>query len=178
MLENALVSSVKKLQEAKKKALLLDFAIIGGFAVSTWGYPRATEDIDFAISAERNKLKELAEFLKGELRQGDSSDPLIATINFEMKECLIQLILFPRNWETLAFKDIKLVSLKGKDVPVVGWKEIVLLKLYAGSAADLLDAKRVIDAQEPGQRALDSLREISKQFRVSKKLDRAMTLKR
>jgi len=178
MLQNALVSSVKKLQDAKDNGLIIDFAIIGGFAVAAWGYPRATEDIDFAISVNRDRLKEVAAYFKGELKVGDFSDPLIATINFELEKCLIQLIVLPKNWEAIAFEDLQLINLMGTDLPIIGWEQLVLLKLYAGSDMDLYDVKRIIDTREPGQRSLEALKVKSRKLRVSKKFEKALAIKR
>lgn len=178
MLQNALVNSVAKLKEAQEEGRLIDFALIGGFAVSSWGYPRATADVDFAVRIERVKIKGLASHLRARVRLGDDRDPLVATVNFEVEGQPIQLVVFPNTWDKVAFEEVQLVELEGREIPIVGWKQMVLLKLYAGSDADLFDAKRILEVQDPGKRGLKNLRDRAKSLRVSKKLDRALDISR
>jgi len=178
MLKKALVRAVAKLQGALEKGLISDFALIGGFAVSAWGYPRATDDIDFAIQLDRVNIKALSKFLPAKLRLGDSTDPLIATYDFEIESHLVQLIVFPNNWDKIAFSSVQQIEMEGHQIPLADWKAMVLLKLYAGSPSDLYDAKRIIEVQDPGQRAIKALREKAKLLRVSKKFDLALAIKR
>jgi hypothetical protein len=178
MLQNALVSSVAKLQQAKNDGQLSDFALIGGFAVSAWGYPRATADVDFALRIKREKIKDLALYLEAKFRLGDDRDPLVATVNFNIENNPIQLVVFPNNWDKVAFEEIQLSLTKDGEIPIVGWKQMVLLKLYAGSDADLFDAKRILEVQDPGKRGLETLRDRAKKLRVSKKFDRALQISR
>jgi len=91
---------------------------------------------------------------------------------------LIQLIVLPKNWEAIAFEDLQLINLMGTDLPIIGWEQLVLLKLYAGSDMDLYDVKRIIDTQEPGQRSLEALKVKSRKLRVSKKFEKALAIKR
>lgn len=174
MLRNALRKAVTELEKARERELIFNYVLIGGFAVSAWGYSRATEDVDFAISLDRRKLEELANFLKGELRRGEVGEPLIATITFERESYPIQLIVFPNTWEKVAFSDVQEIKLGTEEIRCLNWRSTVLLKLYAGSPADLEDAKRIIATQEPGERGLETLRRDSVRLRVSKKLDRAL----
>lgn len=176
MLQKALVNAVTKLEEVKSKGLLSDFILIGGFAVSAWGYPRATDDIDFAIKLNREKLLELAEHLKAILKQGDDTDPLVAILEFESLTYPVQLMVFPKNWEDIAFSEVKLAQITDLELPLPNWKSLVLLQLYAGSEADLYDAKRILDIQGPGTRAEEVLRETARRLRVSKKFDRMLKI--
>ncbi len=60
MFEEELENAIIKLNEAKKLGLLSRFVLIGAFAVSFWGRPRATADFDFSIDSSKEKLPELA----------------------------------------------------------------------------------------------------------------------
>ncbi|HLZ35809.1 MAG TPA: hypothetical protein VKP13_17540 [Nitrospira sp.] len=39
-----------RLDDAKARLLLDQYALIDGFAVSAWGLPRATQDVDSALA--------------------------------------------------------------------------------------------------------------------------------
>ena len=50
MFQEALTEILSRLEAAHNRRLLHAYALIGGFAVSAWGVPRATHDIDFAVA--------------------------------------------------------------------------------------------------------------------------------
>ncbi len=174
MFELALKTAIAKLRAAKAEQLLEDFALIGAFAVSRWATPRATGDIDFVISSSKNKLPELASFCAGELRLGDVKDPLLATISFEINDengaIPIQLVVLPPSWEKIALLDVLEEDLGEMIVPIVNWPALVLLKLYAGSALDLQDAKNVLLSVDPSETALQPILQTAKSLRVDRRM--------
>ncbi|MDK2745042.1 MAG: hypothetical protein NDI90_19260 [Nitrospira sp. BO4] len=62
----------------------------------------------------------------------------------------IQLIVLPSKMAALAFKNIERLDTLGCSVPVVNWKSLVLLKLFAGGPIDLLDANNIVAVRKPG----------------------------
>lgn len=65
MFQEALVNILSRLETARNRALLRAYALIGGFAVSAWGVPCATQDIDFAVAIGAADPQALANFMGG-----------------------------------------------------------------------------------------------------------------
>jgi hypothetical protein len=69
--QEALAEILSRLETAQRRGLLSRYALIGGFAVSAWGVPRATQDIDFAIAIAQADPKALATFIGGRYQAGE-----------------------------------------------------------------------------------------------------------
>ena len=65
MFQEALAKILSRLETAQRQGILSGYALIGGFAVSAWGVPRATQDIDFAIAIDQADPQALATFIGG-----------------------------------------------------------------------------------------------------------------
>jgi hypothetical protein len=61
--QQALTDVLSRLETARVHGLVEAFALIGGFAVSAWGVPRATQDIDCTVSIGTSEPQILALFL-------------------------------------------------------------------------------------------------------------------
>jgi hypothetical protein len=57
MFQEALTDILSRLETAKSRGLLSGYALIGGFDVSAWGVPRATQGFDFAIAMGQGNTK-------------------------------------------------------------------------------------------------------------------------
>ena len=178
MFEAALKQAIAKFEQAKESGLLENFALIGGLAVSRWSKPRATVDIDLAIALGNSQLEELADFFEGEFRKGDIRDPLQGSITFQITSesgaIPVQALQFPKSWEEVAFHDVDSQTLEGVNLPIVDWKALVLLKLYAGSALDLQDAENILATVSPKKSDLEHLKNKAQTLRVSRKLEKIL----
>ena len=178
MFEVTLKKVLKKLEKAQTAGLLESFALIGGLAVSRWSIPRATADIDLIVALGDSKIEALAEFLGGEYLKGDIRDPLRSSISFELKDkhgpVPIQILEFPKSWEKVAFQEISLDRVGDITLPIVHWKALVLLKLYAGSPLDLQDAQNILATVSPRKKELASLKKKAATLRVSNKLEKIL----
>ena len=178
MFKEALLEAVKRLQAARAEGVIRAFAVIGGFAVARWGLPRATGDLDFIISADESSLESAAAILGGRCQRGEYNDPLLGAITFEVRlsvgEVPVQLLIFPRRWEDAALDGMKEEVFEDVVIPFVDWKALVLLKLYAGSALDLEDARTVIDRNASGEEDFSCLRKKAASLRVSHRLNRVL----
>lgn len=65
MFQEVLAEILSRLETAQSRGLLSGYALIGGFGVSAWGVPRATQDFDFAIAIGQADPQALAT-LKGQ----------------------------------------------------------------------------------------------------------------
>lgn len=161
MFPEVLSQIIARLERARENRLLRTYALIGGFAVSAWGVSRATQDIDLAVALGTSAPSALAAHLDGTYEAGDADDPLGGvfrlTIESDAQEVPVQLIVLRPNWADEVFRDIETVKLLGCTVPIVNWRSLVLMKLYAGGPIDLQDAKGIIMVRKPGAAEQESL---------------------
>lgn len=180
MFAKALAEAVRRLRKLSQTGELSAFALIGGLAVSRWSEPRATGDLDFAIKLGSLSLEDLAARLKGKHRVGDIRDPLEGSVTFYVsKEASVpvQLVQFPPAWEEIALHDLKEHSLDALSIPIADWKAIVLLKLYAGGALDLEDARKILYVMGTEEADLSYIRKKAAALRVSKRLAKIQLLR-
>ena len=153
MFQEALVEILSRLETAQSRGLLSKYALIGGFAVSAWGVPRATQDFDFAIAIDQADPQVLATFIGGRYQAGEPDDPLrgVVTVSVEVEHepISLQLVCFPPVLTELAFRHIETLSVLGNSVPVVSWPVLIILKLYAGGPHDLLDVHQILKIRRP-----------------------------
>ena len=165
MFREALTQIVQKLEKAKAGGLLRGYGLIGGFAVSAWGSPRATDDIDFVIVVDSPDPAKLTDVLGGHYRHGSADDPLRGVFNtsvtVEAATIPIQLILLPASWTDIVLAGLKVFTVAGSSVPVVSWQTLVLLKLYAGGPQDLIDAQGIWIARQPDDTAVSEMQALA-----------------
>jgi hypothetical protein len=151
--QEALAEILSRLETAQNRGLLSGYALIGGFAVSAWGVPRATQDIDFAIAIDRADQQALATFIGGRYQAGEPDDPLrgvvAVSIEVEHEPVPLQLVCFPSLLTELVFRHVETLSVLGCSVPVVSWPVLIILKLYAGGPHDLLDVHQILKVRGP-----------------------------
>lgn len=176
MFQIAFRSAVNQLEQLRLSGQLDSFAVIGGFAVARWGRPRATGDIDFAVRPSQTPIERLASMLGGVYRRGEITDPLLGSISFQIAtgagEVPVQLLHFPTAWEKITFHNLQRIELEHQSIPIVDWKALVLLKLYAGGALDLEDARGVLELASPKKKDRDYLEQKAKLLRISRRLKR------
>ena len=153
MFQEALAEILSRLETAHGRGLLSRYALIGGFAVSAWGVPRATQDFDFAIAIDQAEPQALATFIGGRYQVGEPDDPLrgVVTVSIEVEHepISLQLVCFPSLLTELAFRHIEMLSVLECSVPVVSWPVLIILKLYAGGPHDLLDVQQLLKVRRP-----------------------------
>lgn len=170
----ALTEIVRRLERARNDGLLRGYGLIGGFAAAAWGVPRATYDIDLALVTTSTDHQKIAEAIGAQFSAGDPSDPLRGvfhlTIDAQGQAVPIQLILLPTRWTDSVFKGLQPLPILDTSVPVVSWQALVLLKLYAGSPQDLLDAESVLSVRQPKPGEVKKMLLLAKTVGVSHEL--------
>lgn len=153
MFEEALTKVLSRLEGARVKGLLGDYALIGGFAVAAWGVPRATQDIDFAVAIGSKDPHALAASIGGRYDSGGVDDPLKgvirATVTVASGSVPVQLVFLPDAFTNAVFQRVETLSISNHRVPVVKWDILLLLKLYAGGPQDMLDARQILKIRQP-----------------------------
>jgi hypothetical protein len=152
--QEVLTDLLFRLETARNRGLLQAYALIGGFAVSAWGVPRATQHIDFAIAIGSANPQALATFLGGRFEAGEPDDPLSGVVHAFIQvgadPVALQLIFFPSSLTKITFKHVVTLSVMER-VPVVSWQMLILLKLYAGGPQDKLDTQQILQVRPHSQ---------------------------
>ncbi len=154
MFREALIEIIRRLDRARERKLVQASTLIGGFAVSVWGKPRATHDIALVVALDAGDLK-------AGYHPGDPDDPLRGVFRAEMPVgghvVPVQLIVLQPRWADVVFRRVETVSVLDCPVPVVSWQALVLLKLYAGGPVDLQDARDIVTVRRLGPTERENL---------------------
>ena len=146
--------------------------LIGGLAVSAWGYIRATDDIDFVVNIPAPEVQQrlAAAGLVTHVLKGSGLDReipwcvkgRIAGFAFDVLPPLVPI----------DFEQAVTVTLAGrKPVRVVDLDGLLRLKLRAGGPQDLLDAAKLLRLH-PEQ--VERIRPIAEKYRLWDQVDRWM----
>ncbi|MBN2491487.1 MAG: nucleotidyl transferase AbiEii/AbiGii toxin family protein [Planctomycetes bacterium] len=145
--------------------LAIPYAIMGGFAVRTWGIPRPTYDADLAVAAGGTGLQRLLAALEGvgftvpdEYRGGflDSvggMDKLKVTRFEEDTVWDVDLFLARGGLLQAAIARRRPVKLEGRSVSVMSPEDVILLKLLAFRRKDQVDVEEILKIAEGLDRA-------------------------
>jgi hypothetical protein len=128
----------------------IGYAVIGAMAASVHGVVRASLDADAVLSLAPQELGNLeakcasAGFLT-ELRHGDDDDPIAALLEVsDTYDNRVDLLCGLRGLDGGAFSRSIEVPFHGTTLRVAGVEDFIAMKLYAGSAQDIDDARRVL----------------------------------
>jgi hypothetical protein len=167
----ALAEIVRRLDDAKARGLLDHYALIGGFAVSAWGIPRATQDVGFALAIGSTDPATLSRHLHTEFQPGEADDPLRGVfrthVTVDDGSVPVQLILLPSEWNSIVFQNVESLPLLDQTVQVVSWQALILLKLYAGGPQDRLDAQHILSIRRPGESERRTVSALAEQLGLS-----------
>lgn len=142
----------------------IDFVVIGGFAVSAHGYPRATKDLDIVPAPDAENLERLAAVLKKlnatligmeelsaeEIVQPDAGG-LAMGGNFVLATSSGRLDVMQLVAPDLDFGELAAASVEdevfGHQVRFCSYEHLVAMKEAAGRPEDLLDLERLRQAR-------------------------------
>lgn len=163
-----------------------DSIVIGALALAVHGYPRATEDLDLAVSTPLSNLKQVAEVLaeRGyeiEVREPDAQDPLGGVVDVRAPGAdLVQIVNFdnsPAGGFPRLVRDAVATAQPlepGSRLRVVDPYHLVVFKLYAGGAKSTLDILELLDRHPTLD--IERLRQLCVGYRLDSALDRVLSL--
>ena len=134
-------------------------AVAGGVALSYWGNPRSTQDVDVAILASDCDpieviLKEAGFAPKSEQPKELGLFKLLQCVFEPVDEYVtveIDLLMSASDYYRAAFDRIKPIELDGISVPVavLSREDLILHKLYAGRLIDQADVATLLEIHWP-----------------------------
>jgi hypothetical protein len=181
---------MKNLEEAARKFIAfaerrnITYALVGGFAARLYGLPRATYDVDFAISIDRDVLDEFYAAAEAEgyeipeFQRTGWSDGVgrmsVVKIQCRFDDHLIDLDLFLANSPFLrsVLSRRQLHNADGFSAWYATPEDIILLKLDANRSKDRGDIEDILLVQ--GQLDEVYLRKWAAQFKTVHLLDEVL----
>lgn len=160
--------------------------VIGAMALAAHGYPRATEDLDLAVSTPLANLHRIAAALESRgydvtVREPDAQDPLGGVIDVRGPDGdLVQVVNFDNSpaggFPRLVHDAVATAEAlePGSKLRVVDPYHLVVFKLYAGGPKSTLDILELLDRSPSLD--LDRLRQLCAEYRMEQALDRALSL--
>jgi len=180
--QQALTDVLSRLETARLEGLVEAFALIGGFAVSAWGIPRATKDIDFAIAIGSGNPHTLASFLGGRFEPGEPDDPLKgvlhSSIHIGSVSISLHLILFLSSLTGITFRNVETLSVMDHLVPVVSWQGLIILKLSGRGPQDKLDVQQILQMRHPRLNDPKQIEEMAESLGIQEDWISALSLHR
>ncbi len=129
------------------------FLVVGAYAMSVHGYPRATGDIDIWIAANNENAKKIMKSLKsfgaylGDIKEKDFTEPNI----------VFQIGIAPRRIDIItqlsgldfdeAYQDRIYTEIDGLSIPVISVSKLIENKLATGRKKDIYDVEILKEIQ-------------------------------
>ena len=131
----------------------LPYMILGAFALSAWGRPRATLDLDFILQTTEipvdlvGKLGELG-FIYDE--EWDRYNPMIRTFHkrFRSGRTAVDLLLIRDAHDSAAFSRRKRKRFNGKYIWFPSAEDLLVQKLKVGRPQDFIDANGIVERMQ------------------------------
>jgi len=129
----------------------IDYVIVGGVAVSSWGTPRTTRDLDVIIVLKVGNIDELSENLQGMGFLIDKNDfkksfeeKTHFTIFDEHSEYHIDAKGIYNKFDALTVRNRVIVPYEGHDMHIASAEDTIAHKLLFGGYQDMEDAESIL----------------------------------
>ena len=133
----------------------IDFALIGGLAVTVRAEPRATMDVDLIINCDVQRCLTLVDELHGSEFQPLFEDvddvvkrAFILPLKHQQTSVTVDLALGLTGFEQQAISTSSLIAFDEFEVPVVSAESLMLMKLLAGRPRDHEDIRKIVLKQQ------------------------------
>jgi len=156
MISGSLVTVIKKILKIARKENL-DIAFMGGMAVSAWGNPRATYDINCLLGVASGEFEKFMAAMKKEGFQCDEKNIMRAigglsfvTLVYPGKKqggIHVDVFLAGQGFATSVLSRKKKIKIWDSEIPLISPEDLILYKLIARREKDLEDVQDVLVAQ-------------------------------
>ena len=134
------------LKEAKRLKHIDDFALTGALALSALSQPRATRDVDFLITVDKEKIRDLVDWIKSVKGHrltkhyiGGKKDLIKDLVEVPIGSTWADLIIAVSDIEKEAVSTGLQAGVFRLRLKIVRPEFLIILKLRAGSDQDFLD---------------------------------------
>jgi hypothetical protein len=132
--------------------LHVQYAVVGAFAVSFYGVPRATSDADTVVwfSGSGKSEQDLKDYLlaagyDAQLNRGDIDDPISGAIVVKDRHGnRADLLLGVRGMNPDAASRCVSASLLDSSIRIIGAEDLIAMKVFAGGPQDLEDVRGIL----------------------------------
>src|SRR5205823_307472 len=129
--------------------------VIGAFALSAWGRPRATLDLDFIIQASEVPESLIGIFTALGVRydkEGDRYNPMIRAFHkrFRSGRIPVDILLSRDKHDLAAFARRRKKRFEGKYLWFPSAEDFLIQKLKVGRPQDFVDAAAIVERMGPG----------------------------
>lgn len=177
------LAAVRKAQkEAAQHGVQL--CLIGGMAVSVWGTPRATNDVDFLIwHPDRAGLDRFFRTLRETYPESEyfpTTEGMIArSLRMVYPGGLHVDWIEPRyGWQVEMLQRASLIQIGRTALPVIDVVDLIAMKLKAGGVKDDADASNLFQTLRGQSALVQRLQDVAHHLRVDRKLTRLIHAKR
>jgi len=152
--------SILQLVVERLEILKIPYVVTGGLAVSYWGFPRSTHDIDIIIEIDPSKTEEILKSFKKDFyisKEGIES-MLERDISFNIihNESGIKIDFWPLGKEDkhkiMEFKRARKENVFGKTISMIAPEDLIIVKLQwfreSNSSRHLEDIKSILKISE------------------------------
>ena len=151
--------SILKLVVSRLERLKIPYMLTGGLAVSFWGLPRTTHDVDIIIEAEREDKEKIVDTFKKDfyISKEAVSEAIEKKFTFNIihfKSSLkVDFWLIKKDpYKILEFERRKKEKIFGKKIYIISPEDLILIKLFwyreGGSSRHLEDIKSILVIQK------------------------------
>ena len=152
--------SILQLVVERLEILKIPYVVTGGLAVSYWGFPRSTHDIDIIIEIDSSKTEEMLKFFKKDfyINKEGIEGMLERDISFNIihNESGIKIDFWPLGKEDkhkiMEFKRARKENVFGKTISMIAPEDLIIVKLQwfreSNSSRHLEDIKSILKISE------------------------------
>ena len=148
-----LIRKILKISQQEK----INLMFIGGIAVSVWGNPRATYDIDIVAQIDIEKIKDILKIFHKNNFGYDEKKPLKSIQNLQFitltyprkkNKIFIDLFIVRGDYFQEALKRKRIVKIFDLKIPVISPEDLILYKLLSRRERDMDDIRDILSLQK------------------------------
>jgi len=156
MISKNLKNIIKKILKISEENNL-NLMLMGGIAVSVWGNPRATYDIDVIIQCEKKDIDKLLKIFENNCFEIEKERPLKSIKNLyfvtlfypkKRKKFIIDIFLTEGEYFKEAISRKIFIKVFDIKIPVISPEDLIIYKLISRRERDLEDIRDILVIQK------------------------------
>jgi len=165
-----LIRKILKISQQEK----INLMFIGGIAVSVWGNPRATYDIDIVAQIEIEKIEDFLKIFYKNNFGYNKKEPLKSIQNLQFitftyprkkSKIFIDFFIVRGNYFQEALKRKQIIKIFDLKIPVISPEDLILYKLLSRRERDMEDIRDILTLQK-GKIDIDYLKKWAEKLGV------------